>query len=370
MFTTQCFSRKRAVCFWVCLSIFIRVNYVWAQNRAPNIDVQYIHPDHLGGTAIVTNPQQKISELIDYYPFGSMRIDQQTGVYNEKRKFIGETYDSNTGLDYLNARYYDPQSGKFISQDPEFWNLSEEYLLDPQQLNSYSYSRNNPIILKDPLGLSSAISYSMPRGGWQLGQKMGSFNGVSAYYNGIGSSSTSYSCVEYAKRYVSQTYGMNSIGPVSDAKTMWSMVDTINSRLAKNGSSYTFEKHVNGAGGLPGQGDLLFWTEGKYGHVMVVTESSFNADTGKGYVEIIDQNASKQAVRTLDIKQSGDGYVVTRNNGAPVAGWFSAKGATVASPNISASTNSPRPSSSASPLPWYQKAWNGAKQLLKNLTKR
>lgn len=72
--------------------------------------------------------------------------------FTEQRQFIGEEYDAETGLNYLNARYYDSKTGRFTSQDPMFWALPTELLADPQQLNSYSYARNNPIIGSDPSG--------------------------------------------------------------------------------------------------------------------------------------------------------------------------------------------------------------------------
>ncbi len=54
----------------------------------------------------------------------------------------------------MEARYYNPSIGRFLSQDPAFWNVSmlPVQLADPQSWNSYSYARNNPIVLKDPDG--------------------------------------------------------------------------------------------------------------------------------------------------------------------------------------------------------------------------
>ena len=67
--------------------------------------------------------------------------------------------------DLLNARYYDLTQGQFLSEDPVFLAVgnpnqvegmtgenTQQYISDPQQLNSYSYSRDNPIINKDPSG--------------------------------------------------------------------------------------------------------------------------------------------------------------------------------------------------------------------------
>ena len=62
-------------------------------------------------------------------------------------------------MNYLNARYYDGNRGRFISQDPVFLNpegqgknIFSTFLLDPQSQNSYSYARNNPVTLSDPSG--------------------------------------------------------------------------------------------------------------------------------------------------------------------------------------------------------------------------
>lgn len=103
-------------------------------------------------------------ELLDYYPYGASRIS--TGDRTSQRQYIGQIYDTDTGLNYLNARYYKADIGQFISQDPvfraignpgEIKNLTkveqDKLLMDPQAMNSYSYARNNPIRYSDPDGL-------------------------------------------------------------------------------------------------------------------------------------------------------------------------------------------------------------------------
>jgi RHS repeat-associated protein len=128
--------------------------------------VSYIHTDHLGGMNVATDDSGNVVELTDYYPYGSSRLDERTGSVNEKRKFTGQEFDSDTGLYYMNARYQNPTTGRFISQDPAFLALGDnnqlqqltqqslqQYLSNPQNLNSYSYALNNPIINNDPNGL-------------------------------------------------------------------------------------------------------------------------------------------------------------------------------------------------------------------------
>ena len=117
------------------------------------VSVYYNATDLLNSSSIMTDSIGAIAETMDYYPFGGIRIDNKTGAFNEQRKYIGQEYDQDTGLNYLNARYYNATLARFISQDPMFWNFDSAWLVDPQNQNSYSYARNNPIIGSDPSGL-------------------------------------------------------------------------------------------------------------------------------------------------------------------------------------------------------------------------
>ncbi len=121
-----------------------------------SIVVNYIHTDNLGSSNVSTNSSNTISELLDYFPFGNIRIDDQTSA-NTQRKYIGQEYDADTGFNYLNARYSNSAIGRFINQDPVFWEVGQTsdgkaILSNPQAMNSYSYAGNNPITNKDPGG--------------------------------------------------------------------------------------------------------------------------------------------------------------------------------------------------------------------------
>src|SRR5258706_11253955 len=82
---------------------------------------RYVHPDHLGSTNVVTDENDVVVQTLDYYPYGATRVSVSTST-NEKRKYIDQ-FSDDSGLSYLNARYYNPTQGQFISQDNVFWEI-------------------------------------------------------------------------------------------------------------------------------------------------------------------------------------------------------------------------------------------------------
>jgi len=89
----------------------------------------------------------------DYFPFGfeATATNQDT----ERLKWAGYerdlqgTTDQVDDLDYLHARFENFNIGRFLSVDPVRGNPKR-----PQSFNLFAYARNNPLNLKDPLGLS------------------------------------------------------------------------------------------------------------------------------------------------------------------------------------------------------------------------
>jgi RHS repeat-associated protein len=104
-------------------------------------------------------------ESLDYFPYGGVRIDTKTNYGGVRNKYAGTVYDPLSGLNYMQARYQNSSRGQFISEDPSFLAVGNPnqlkqltsqdqslFLADPQQLNSYSYGRDNPITKSDPQG--------------------------------------------------------------------------------------------------------------------------------------------------------------------------------------------------------------------------
>ena len=82
-----------------------------------------------------------------YQPFGSMEeFVLDASAPEEDQGWIGEYFDKDTGLQYLNARYYDPDLSMFIQ--PDWLDVREPGV----GTNRYAYSFNDPVNLSDPNG--------------------------------------------------------------------------------------------------------------------------------------------------------------------------------------------------------------------------
>src|SRR5690606_25943229 len=76
----------------------------------------FYHTDHLGSTVLVTDEAGQAVWSTEYTPFGSLTIAE--GKLKRAAKFTGKDLDEDTGLYYFNARWYDQEIGRFISEDP------------------------------------------------------------------------------------------------------------------------------------------------------------------------------------------------------------------------------------------------------------
>jgi RHS repeat-associated protein len=127
-----------------------------------NVATQYLTADHLGSTRLVSTISTVNNVLVasafsrsDYLPFGQEipstwnRSNYQADP-SQRIKFTSKERDSETGLDFFEARYMTSAQGRFISPDPL---LNSGRPWEPQSWNRYAYVLNNPIALTDPSGL-------------------------------------------------------------------------------------------------------------------------------------------------------------------------------------------------------------------------
>jgi RHS repeat-associated protein len=122
--------------------------------------VTYLAGDHLGSASLAmgaSNTSQR------YYPYG----DTRSGGVPTDYQFTGQKNDTGTGLYYYLARYYDPVTGRFLSPDTVIPSPG-----NPQALNRYAYTFNNPLRYRDPSGhdpMSDALQF-MAGLGYQWGR--------------------------------------------------------------------------------------------------------------------------------------------------------------------------------------------------------
>jgi RHS repeat-associated protein len=102
---------------------------------------KWLHKDHLSSNRLVTGQSGAVLTRTAYTAFG-----QPTTPPSQSRAYINERYDTETGLHYLHARYYDPLLARFLT--PDTWNPE----LPGVDFNRYAYAGNDPVNASDPNG--------------------------------------------------------------------------------------------------------------------------------------------------------------------------------------------------------------------------
>jgi RHS repeat-associated protein len=101
------------------------------------------HSDAIGNTVAVSDPTGSLVNRYSYSPFGIelLRAEQ----FSQPFRYVGAygVMTEPSGLLYMRARYYDPDTGRFLSEDP----LGLE-----GGVNLYVYAGNNPVMFVDPEG--------------------------------------------------------------------------------------------------------------------------------------------------------------------------------------------------------------------------
>jgi len=128
---------------------------VWVKVGAGAGTLYYAFADQLGSVSAWTSPSGTLetNSLARYDPYGNYRTEPGTNANPDisDRGFTGHrmnnTGTNDLGLIYMNARYYLPEVGRFISADSIVPDPS-----NPQSYNRYTYALNSPINLTDPTG--------------------------------------------------------------------------------------------------------------------------------------------------------------------------------------------------------------------------
>ncbi|MEN6318468.1 MAG: RHS repeat-associated core domain-containing protein [Syntrophaceae bacterium] len=107
----------------------------------------FYHADGLGSIVALTNMAGSVVQTYGYDSFGNIT---PSGGINQPYTYTAREYDTETGLCFYRARYYDPKVGRFITKDPISFSGGD--------VNLYSYVSNDPVNWIDPLGLAGCTA--------------------------------------------------------------------------------------------------------------------------------------------------------------------------------------------------------------------
>ena len=145
-------------------------NFAWLQTREgtaqtdsyqlPAVRVNgaaalmYAHNDHLGTPHMLTDEGGVAVWSAVYDPFGMATVNEDLdgngNTVTLNIRFPGQYYDAESGLHYNYFRYYDPETGRYITSDPIGLNGG---------LNTFGYVGGNPIYWADPYGLEAVMRW-------------------------------------------------------------------------------------------------------------------------------------------------------------------------------------------------------------------
>src|SRR6266568_2141856 len=121
----------------------------------------YYHQDGLNSVTSLSNAAGALAQTYTFDSFGNQTAS--SGSLTNSFRYTGREFDPETSLYYYRARYYDPNSGRFISEDPKRFQAD---------VNFYPYVSNSPTGHLDTFGWSkckSGACADCPGGRWVSG---------------------------------------------------------------------------------------------------------------------------------------------------------------------------------------------------------
>ncbi len=135
----------------------LSARYVYAGSRRiariAGDSASYYLADHLGSTRALVDEAGAVTASYDYWPCG--KILASSGTDATHFRFTGHERDSESSLDYMIARSYAYDVGRFLRPDP----MQDEY----PGISPYAYAANNPLKYVDPDGRVIKLSSSLSR---------------------------------------------------------------------------------------------------------------------------------------------------------------------------------------------------------------
>jgi RHS repeat-associated protein len=186
--------------------------------------VSYSHTDALGSPVARTNAAGQLLDRTRYEPYGATA----TGTNPKGIGFTGHVNDADTGLVYMQQRYYEPLAGRFLSVDPVTTDAKTG-----DHFNRYVYAENNPYVFTDPNG-RAPVREDMGAGSGRDGLGARNLDGTPVRHsvaesranlqaarevNGLSQNAASREAKREAGIPTSQQPASQTNGKVTDAKT-------------------------------------------------------------------------------------------------------------------------------------------------------
>ena len=143
----------------------------------PATSSYYYHTDHQGSVRAITDQNGAVTNAYAYDSYGT--AEESVELLAQRFRYTGREFDALTGLYHYRARAYDPQTARFLQEDPlhfkalqpkrgleiddelvEAAGLSGTEGVYASELNVYRYVSSNPVIYVDPTGKFGAGIYS------------------------------------------------------------------------------------------------------------------------------------------------------------------------------------------------------------------
>ena len=138
---------------------------------------RYYHTNDIGSVVALTDDAQLITDRYAYEPFG-LPVGHE-GATEQPFTYVGSlgVMAEADGLYFMRARFYDPDTGRFLGKDP-----IQGAMTAPRELHRYVYGLNDPVLATDPSGeyalLDDVIAAGVGAAGGALGTVVGDLIGM------------------------------------------------------------------------------------------------------------------------------------------------------------------------------------------------
>jgi RHS repeat-associated protein len=230
-------------------------------------------------------------------PLGSIFREYNIASTNEKYDFTEKQRDTETGLNYFGARYYDSDLGRWTSVDP----LADKY----PGLSPYNYIANNPLRYYDPDG-----------------------RGIKEFFQGIAKAISFDVTVGFQVGLSGNVYGRNIGGNINIISTSILSGDLSSSPEWNNGE---LSKGVSFGVGIAGISNEVTsateTSETRNGIYTIITETNTNTNTSSTTLGPISAGTTKTTTTTKNVLTGQTNKVVTKTGSVGASKNVKIKGA-------------------------------------------